>query len=155
MLQSPPEGTTDILYTTALPCLGMNVVQNRAHAMQIKVEKCCTVHIAIQWRSAGITDYNYTRLLDLELNKRLPRLPGSFSLPIESIEDGTEFHSNVKPSGSSTTMGAQSSKSASKSQRNFFVRWALNFSALLRRVPSIPGPLANWKKSYEQMSQRE
>lgn len=43
------------------------------------------------------------------------------------------------PSGSSTTMGAQSSGSASKSHLNFLVRWALNLSAFFLRVLSTAG----------------
>lgn len=66
-----------------------------------------------------------------------------------------QHQSTVTPSGSSTTTGAHSSRSASKSQRNFLVRWTLNFSALFRNVLSTPGLLANWKKSWNAPTERK
>lgn len=71
----------------------------------------------------------------------------SFKCFLQSLTTRKMSQSTLTPSGSSTTTGAQSSRSASKSQWNFLVRWALNFSALFRRLPSTPGPDANWKKS--------
>lgn len=71
----------------------------------------------------------------------------SFKCFLQGLTTRITSQSILTPSGSSTTTGAQSSRSASKSQWNFLVRWALNFSALFRRIPSTPGPDANWKKS--------
>lgn len=54
------------------------------------------------------------------------------------------------PSGSSTTTGAQSSGSEVKSQRNFFVRWAWNFSAFFLRATSTAILQAEEKNTYRQ-----
>lgn len=71
------------------------------------------------------------------------------------VDHVKQHQSTVTPSGSSTTTGAHSSRSASKSQRNFLVRWTLNFSALFRNVLSTPGLLANWKKSWNAPTERK